>query len=219
MRIAFLAFALSALAYAQTASLVVRTDADCRWSVDGESKGVLKAGAEAKLTLPSGEHSLEADPLAGGPAWKETLHLTGQDQAVAIPLQAAIARANAERSGYWTDPSTGISWAAADNGSGVTWSQAAYYCHTLTLGGFKDWALPSIDELHGIFGGPADSNGHHMNGPIKITGWAWSSSPGSSSGEQWALDFGDGGQASVVMGDSGLNRALCVRLQLRAQRR
>jgi Protein of unknown function (DUF1566) len=124
--------------------------------------------------------------------------------AMALPMLA-------EDRGTWTDPATKLVWASSDNGQGVTWSQAAYYCRNLTVGGFKDWTLPSIDELHGLFGGPADANGHHLNGPIKVTGWAWSSTPGQESGEQWALDFGDGGRASVVTGDSGLNRALCVR--------
>ena len=113
--------------------------------------------------------------------------------------------------GYWTDPDTRLTWATADNGSAVSYSQAVYYCRALTLGGYKDWTLPSIDALHKLFGGPANANGFHITGPIKLTGWAWSSSPGKETGEQWALDFGDGGRASVVTGDSGFNRALCVR--------
>ena len=113
--------------------------------------------------------------------------------------------------GYWTDPKTQLTWAAADNGSGVTQSQAAYYCRQLTLGNHPDWTLPTIDELHTLFGGDANEHGHHIRGPITLTGWQWSSSEGTAPGEAWALDFGDGGQASVVTGDSGLNRALCVR--------
>jgi hypothetical protein len=93
----------------------------------------------------------------------------------------------------------------------VTYSQAAYYCKTLILGGHQDWTLPAIDDLQKQFGGPANASGFHIAGPIKLTGWEWSSSPGKEPGEEWALDFGDGGRASVVMGDSGLNRALCVR--------
>jgi len=115
------------------------------------------------------------------------------------------------RDAYWVDRETGLAWAAADNAFGVSWTQASNYCGALTLGSHKDWTLPAIDELQGLFGGAADQNGHHVRGPIQITGWAWSSSPGREPGEQWALDFGDGGRASVVMGDSGLNRALCVR--------
>jgi Protein of unknown function (DUF1566) len=111
----------------------------------------------------------------------------------------------------WRDPATKLTWAAADNGVGVSASQAEYYCANLTLDGHKDWRLPQIEELHGLFGGTPDDNGHHIVGPIRITGWAWSETPGQARGEQWALDFGDGGRASAVTGDSGLNRALCVR--------
>jgi hypothetical protein len=110
----------------------------------------------------------------------------------------------------WQDGATGRIWASSDNGAGVSWSQAAYYCRTLTLGGLRDWRLPSIDELQQLVGPSANTSGYRITGPIKLTGWQWSSTPGIESGEGWALDFGDGGRASVVAGDSGLNRALCV---------
>jgi hypothetical protein len=111
----------------------------------------------------------------------------------------------------WQDPASGKVWATADNGSGVSWSQAGYYCSALSLGAFRDWRLPSIDELQQLVGSTANASGYRITGPIKLTGWQWSSSPGAERGEAWAIDFGDGGRASVVMGDSGLNRALCVR--------
>ena len=129
MRVVLLTLALSAALSAQTPALVVSTDAECRWSVDGEPQGVLKEGAEAKLNLAPGEHRLEAVALTGGPAWKETLRVENSDQTVAIPLKATIARAEAEHPGYWPDPAAKIVWAAADNGSGVTWSQAVYNCN------------------------------------------------------------------------------------------
>jgi len=118
---------------------------------------------------------------------------------------------------YWVDPETKKMWLAADNGSGVSLSQAKRYCRESSVGGFADWTLPSISDLQGLFGGHADQQGHHVKGPIKLTGWQWSASPGQQDGEAWTLDFGDGGQASVAAGDSGLNRALCVR-QLRQDR-
>jgi hypothetical protein len=111
----------------------------------------------------------------------------------------------------WTDPATHLTWTAADNGSGVTFSQAEYYCGHLTLGGHTDWELPAVEDLRTLFGGAANDHGYHVVGPIRLTGWQWSSSPGKHAGENWAIDFGDGGRASVVTGDSGLNRALCVR--------
>lgn len=112
---------------------------------------------------------------------------------------------------YWTDPATRLAWALADNSSGISLSQAKRYCTEFAAGGFHDWRLPAIDELQTLFGGPANENGRHTKGPIKITGWEWSSTTGEQEGEAWVLDFADGGRASVAAGDSGLNRALCVR--------
>ena len=111
----------------------------------------------------------------------------------------------------WLDPATKLTWAAADNGVGVSAAQAAFYCSNLVLGGRKNWRLPRIEELQHLHGGPDDGNGRHIIGPIHLTGWAWSSTPGKATGEQGVLDFGDGARASAVQGDSGLNRALCVR--------
>jgi hypothetical protein len=122
-----------------------------------------------------------------------------------------LCAAETKNQGYWTDSDTQLMWTAADDGSGLSLSQAVRYCRELTLGGFKDWRLPSIDDLQGLFGGAENPSGYHIKGPIKLTGWQWSVSPGKQKGEGWALDFGDGGRASVAAGDSGLNRALCVR--------
>jgi hypothetical protein len=197
----------------QTAALLVRTDLECRWSVDGEARGVLKTGDQVRLSLSPGEHQVEAVSVAGGIHWEETVKLNEAEngRALTIALQAAVARAEAQARGYWIDPDTKLMWATADNGSGVTSSQANYYCRALALGGYKDWMLPSIDDLHRLFSGPANPAGYHITAPIRLTGWEWSLSAGKDFGEQWALDFGDGGRASVVTGDSGLNRALCVR--------
>jgi len=196
-----------------TAHLLIRTDLECKLTVDGKPGGVVRSGEAVTLNLPAGEHRVEAVPVAGSAHWEETVTLTGPDnQVLTVSLRPAVARAEAESHGYWTDPESHLMWAAADNGSGVTLSQAVYYCRFLTLGGHKDWTLPSIDDLQRLFGGPADQYGHHIKAPVKLTGWTWSSSPGKEAGEEWALDFGDGGRASIVTGDSGLNRALCVRM-------
>jgi hypothetical protein len=124
----------------------------------------------------------------------------------------------ADKPDYWIDPETHLMWTAADNGSGLSWLQARRYCRNLTLAGFKDWTLSSIDDLQGLVGGAAGQSAYRIKAPIKLTGWQWSSTPGKQDGEGWALDFGDGGRASVATGDSGLNRALCVRSSDRKDR-
>jgi uncharacterized protein DUF1566 len=85
---------------------------------------------------------------------------------------------SAQDRNYWIDSGTHLMWATTDNGSGVSLSQAKRYCSESTLGGFKDWRLPSIDELQQIFGGSGSQNGRQIKGPIKLTGWEWSSTPG-----------------------------------------
>jgi Protein of unknown function (DUF1566) len=140
----------------------------------------------------------------------------------ALPLISLLAMAMAQaglchgadtpaKSVYWLDPDTKLMWTAADNGSGLSLNQALRYCRELTLAGFTNWTLPSIDDLQRIFDNAHNAGGYHVKGPIKLTGWQWSATPGAQEGEGWALDFGDGGRASVAAGDSGLNRALCIR--------
>lgn len=131
---------------------------------------------------------------------------------LAILVYATIAVGQPKQEETWTDPSTGLVWAVTDNGTAITHTQAIFYCQNLALSGQKNWRLPTIDELQRLFGGDANSNGYHIRGPLKLTGWQWSSTSGKEKGEAWALDFGDGGRASAVMGDAGLNRAICVRL-------
>ena len=195
----------------ETAILVVRTDLECRLSVDGEARGVLKAGEEIRVSVEAGEHRVAAAPVDATVATEAMVEIKGDAHEVTIPLRAAVERAGARKRGYWVDAQTQLMWPAADNGFGVSAAQAAYYCRTLSLGGYTGWTLPTIDQLRALFGGPANESGHHVSGPTQLTGWQWSASPGLEPGQQWALDFGDGARASVVMGDSGLNRALCVR--------
>jgi uncharacterized protein DUF1566 len=115
------------------------------------------------------------------------------------------------KSDYWIDPDTHLMWTAADNGSGLSWIQAQRYCRDLTLAGFHNWTLPSIDDLQKLVGGADAQSAYRIKAPIKLSGWQWSSTAGKQDGEGWALDFGDGARASVAAGDSGLNRALCLR--------
>jgi hypothetical protein len=182
------------------AELVLHTNVECRVTVDGKDAGTLVPNQGLHLQLASGGHRIEALSAAGGNKWEKSIDLDRQ-LAVTISLDR----------GFWTDPNTKLSWTSADNGSGLSWSQALRYCRELSRAGFEDWTLPSIDNLQGIFDSAENTGGFHIKAPIKMTGWQWSSTPGSQSGEGWAFDFGDGGRASVYAGDSGLNRALCVR--------
>jgi len=111
-----------------------------------------------------------------------------------------------------TDEGTLVSRRTITNDQGeYTFAAVTPSIYTVTVesAGFKRIEQKGVNI--GTQEAVTDDGGHHVLGPIKLTGWAWSSTPGKSTGEAWSLDFGDGGRASVVTGDSGLNRALCVR--------
>jgi hypothetical protein len=155
--------------------------------------------------LGTGQHNIEAASLDTGAGWNRTITVASKQtqQELNIPRLS--------RPDYWIDPDTKLKWTANDNGAGLSWRQAERYCRELTLDGMRGWTLPLIDDLQQIFESSKEQGGYHIKGNLKLTGWQWSSTPGSQPGEGWAFDFGDGGRASVSGGDSGLNRALCVR--------
>lgn len=71
------------------------------------------------------------------------------------------------------DIHTGLMWATNGSAEGCNWGQetgwpeAVAYCHNLTFGGYTDWRLPNIRELHSIvdFGveNPATKSGYFPN--------------------------------------------------------
>lgn len=43
-------------------------------------------------------------------------------------------------------------WSSTPNGKLREWQGAMEYCNDLTLGGYSDWRLPSLEELRGAYG-------------------------------------------------------------------
>jgi hypothetical protein len=142
---------------------------------------------------------------------------------------AILGRAQSLQDGKdsWTDPSTGLTWAARDNGKDVSWNGAVKYCRTSRIGGYSDWRLATLDELKGIYDENANSPGRagkravtwHIKGDLFLTGHPWSSNyrsddRGRNSGYSWFLDFNDGRSSNQPSGfpySSSFRRALCVR--------
>jgi hypothetical protein len=127
--------------------------------------------------------------------------------------------------GYWTDPSTGLTWAGKDNGRDVNWHKAMKYCRDLRLAGYSDWRLASLGELKGIYDKNANAPGQdgqgastwHVAGNLFLTGNQWSSTRipddrGHPSGYAYRFDFNEG---RAFDGDElsfhTFKRALCVR--------
>jgi hypothetical protein len=217
---------------------------DCNWKLDGRPMDPLKANDSKIVSVSPGEHRIQA-ATTDGVATIRTKVVTDQDQKIVeIQLksqhdrqlkmqQAETARKQAEAEAEaalhptWTDPETGLMWAKKDNGSDVNWNQASSYCSNLQLAGYKDWRLPSIQELEGIYDpsirvqavfdeGWILSAGVKRN--LKLTGWDWSSSqgpvPGSPQPVARVFNFAkteEKESASFPLGFNYSSRALSVR--------
>jgi hypothetical protein len=133
--------------------------------------------------------------------------------------------------GYWTDPATGLMWAAKDNGKDVSWRNAIKYCRNLRLAGYFDWRLANMFELQGIYDRTVNAAGRagegkggnprdftwHVKGDLFLTGEEWSSrSDGKekSGGYEYYFDFNEGRSNDDPVGwpyPYAGRRALCVR--------
>jgi len=132
--------------------------------------------------------------------------------------------------GYWIDPSTGLMWAAKDNGQNINWGHAMKYCQKLYLAGYSDWRLASMVELQGIYqenpyaSRPAPKGTEYVfmgapRGGLQLTGnHYWSSTirlddRGKRSGYAYffMFDLPNSSYNSDPTGYFGSKRALCVR--------
>ncbi len=73
----------------------------------------------------------------------------------------------AYRDGTVLDTSTNLMWAAKDNGRDIKWAKAKSYCESYRGGGYKDWRMPTQDELAGLY--DSDKSYRSMCGEVKLT--------------------------------------------------
>jgi hypothetical protein len=127
--------------------------------------------------------------------------------------------------GFWTDPSTKLTWAAKDSGKDLSYKGAVKYCRDLRLAGFSDWRLATLAELQGIYDKAANAPGlagphgkdpfqWHVKGNLFLTGEPWAYRSGKNPGLEYFFDFNEGRsdtKSSWFWSTSSFMRALCVR--------
>jgi hypothetical protein len=119
--------------------------------------------------------------------------------------------------GIVVDSETGFMWAAEDNGYEIGWDDARTYCESYRGAGYKDWRMPTLNELAGLYGTgegyvPMDGSVDEVeiSGLIRLTSWwVWSSETRDS--DAAAFNFCPGNRDWYRQTFSGSVRALPVR--------
>jgi len=84
--------------------------------------------------------------------------------------KAGDGRFIAHDNGTVLDTKTNLMWAAKDNEYDIYWDDAKSYCENYRGGGYKDWRMPTKDELAGLYDGSVNGhNGYHLTALITIT--------------------------------------------------
>jgi hypothetical protein len=118
------------------------------------------------------------------------------------------------------DTKTNLMWAAKDNGSDINWQDAKFYCENYHGGGYKDWRMPTLDELEGLYDAskshPASCYGrnsiHVATELIDITCFCpWASETSETTGEVDFFDFGPGIRSGFASQWTRFSRVLPVR--------
>jgi len=117
------------------------------------------------------------------------------------------------------DTKTKLMWATKDNGSDIGWQDAKFYCENYRGGSYKDWRMPTLNELEGLYdeskSRPATchsgNNIHVATELIDITCfYSWASETSPTTDEGAIFDFGPGIR-SAFASQMTLSRALPVR--------
>jgi hypothetical protein len=101
--------------------------------------------------------------------------------------------------GNWVinDNATGLMWQRATAPGKYTWLQAVGYCDNLTLGGYSDWRLPTIQELSSLVDSGIAYPGPTINTdffPDAVASFYWSSTASAADSTlAWSVgfDYGD----------------------------
>lgn len=174
------------------ATLVFTTDAPCIVAIDGARVGDLEPGAPLEIeveTLTLNVSGISAESIMA--RWAEDLTLElDETREIAIPMLETIEdlRKKERRELVYRDIHLGVMWTRRDNAADVSWARAKSYCEALNLGGFENWALPSLAELETLESKWSFRPAKIIDQLFLTSCCVWSTTPGVHD-TMWNVDF------------------------------
>jgi len=129
--------------------LTIKSDADCKLTINDKPEGVLAAGKERAVRAPKGKQVVRcASVAAPGAVARDERRMDEGCDSMDFEVAQVWRRFTAQK-GAVTDSESGLSWMQSDNGGDVDWSGAEKYCKS------KGGRLPSDKELKQLHTGDA----------------------------------------------------------------
>jgi hypothetical protein len=158
---------------------------------------------------PIRDARLEAEQLARDNAEQEARIKAAQEEAAKTTWTDLATRL------MWTKVDSSIRKGVGDSTGLLTWDEAVGYCRNLQLEDYKDWRLPTIDELEGIYDPKLLDTGFDkpaIKGNLRISIDHWSTTPSKYKGMVLTFNFFNGMRGDKY-GNSIYETAytLCVR--------
>ncbi|WP_415238673.1 DUF1566 domain-containing protein [Seleniivibrio woodruffii] len=157
----------------------------------------------------------DGDMVSSPPSATFPLKKTGQTSSYIYPDDGYFQRGvtpsytRDSETGIVTDNVTGLMWQDNVLSSSMQWETAIATCEDLSLGGYDDWRLPTIEEIESII-----DYGHYDPAidPIFVrtaSNTYWSHTAHVNSFYAWRINFKNG--FSSKDGKNGNNYVMCVR--------
>jgi hypothetical protein len=180
------------------------------------------------LKVVADKLKLDFSKIKGKPTEAANSDLASKNKKLAMGNQPSVpptektitdGRFTAYNNGVVLDIHTNLMWAAKDNGSDINWTDAKAYCENYRGGGYKDWRMPTQDELAGLYDSTVINNnsttgkcsgGYHLTNLINLTcGVPWASETRGSGAA--SFNFSNGKRLLDLQSGSGSRRVIPVR--------
>ncbi len=131
-------------------------------------------------------------------------------------LAEVVARAEAARieneriTDTHLQESAGLIWTRNDNGVDIDWYDAGSYCEELDFAGWRDWFLPSIDQLEALHDRRSAAE-YKLPAGFKLTACCPWSSTRNGETSAWNFSFRHRQRFSGSLNYSFQLRAICAR--------